>query len=115
MIGHKADSYIIRGPKLLLPSLILHTNKFNALHGYEPIETPIECNIQPPVDHFKSGTSPEKTSPVISDNMGRLNHNSIDNGDVDICPSEFLFEDSQYIFWVWYSDPLERPWGSGKS
>ena len=32
-IGHKADACIIRGPKLLPPSLRIKMNKFNALHG----------------------------------------------------------------------------------
>ena len=34
----------------------------------------------------------KKTSPVVSDIMGRLNHHAIDNGDVDVHPSEFPFE-----------------------
>ena len=32
-IGHKADSCITRGPKLLPPSFRRNINKFNALYG----------------------------------------------------------------------------------
>ena len=67
-------------------------NHFNALHGEEPSELPGVCNIQPPEAHFKSSTSPHKTSPVVSDIMGRLNHHVIDNGDVEVHPSEFPVE-----------------------
>ena len=35
-------------------------------------------------------TFPPNTSPVVSDIMGRLNHHYIDNGDVEVQPSEFL-------------------------
>ena len=33
IIGHKADAYIIRGPKFLPPILRGKMNQFNALHG----------------------------------------------------------------------------------
>ena len=59
-------------------------NKFNALHGEEPDDTPRERNSQPPADHFKPRTYPTKTSPVVSSIMGRLNNHSIDNGDVEV-------------------------------
>ena len=67
-------------------------NKFNALHDEELNEPPIECNSQPPEYHFKYRTSPTNTRPVVSDIMGILNHNFIDNGDVEVHPSEFLVE-----------------------
>ena len=35
-IGHKADAYIIRDPKLLPPSFRRKINQLNALHGDEP-------------------------------------------------------------------------------
>ena len=66
--------------------------QFNALCGDEINKPPRECNSQPPVDHFKSRTSPTKTSHVFSAIMGRLNHSSIDNVDVEVHPSEFPFE-----------------------
>ena len=88
-IGHKADTFIIRGPKFLPPSLRRKMNNFNALHGDEPKEPPREWNSQPPETHFKSRTPPSKTNPVISVIMGRLNHHAIDNGDVKIHTSEF--------------------------
>ena len=56
-------------------------NQFNALHGYEPTDTPIEWNIKPPKAHFKSSTSPLKTITVVSDIPGRINHHIIDNVD----------------------------------
>ena len=87
-IGRKYDACIIRGPKFLPPSLKRNMHKFNALHGEKPKETPRECNIQPPAAHFKSRFSPSRTNSVISDIMGKLNNNSIDNGDVKIPTSD---------------------------
>ena len=86
-IGHKAYSFIIHGPKVLPPSLRRNINKFNALHVDEPTEPPIEWNSQPPEAHFKSRVSPNKTSLVVSDIMGRLNHRAIDNDDVEVLTS----------------------------
>ena len=57
-------------------------------HGGEPTEPPREWNSQSPESYFKSKTSPPKNSPVVSDIMGRLNHQATDNGDVDVHPSE---------------------------
>ena len=91
-IGHKADAWIISGPKLIPPSLRRKMNQFNALHGNEPKEPPREWNSQRPASHFKSRTSPSITNPVISDIIGRLNHHGIDNGDVKIHTSEFLVD-----------------------
>ena len=88
-IGHKADDCIIHCPKLLPPSLIRKINQFTALHGEETNEPPREWNSQPTEDQFKSRTSPPKTSPAVSYIMGILNHNAIDNGDVEVHPSEF--------------------------
>ena len=97
-IGHNADACIICGPNFLPPSLIRKMNQFNALHGDEPTDPPREFNSQPPAAHFKYRTSPPKTSPVISDIMGRLNHHAIYNGDVEVRPSEFLVEyNSEYV------------------
>ena len=62
-------------------------NQLNALHGDEPNEPPIEWNRKPPEYHFKSSISPTKTSLVVSDIIGRLNHHVIDNGDVEVFPS----------------------------
>ena len=67
-------------------------NQYNSLRGGEPNEPSREWNIQPPAVHFKSGTSPSNTSPVISDIVGRLNHSTIDKDDVYVHPSEFPVE-----------------------
>ena len=91
-IGHKADACIIRCPKFLPTSLRRKMNQFNALHGDEPNETPREWNSQNTTSHFKSRTYPSKTNPVISDIMGIINHHAIDNGDVEVHPSEFPVE-----------------------
>ena len=37
-------------------------------------------------------TSPPKTINVVSAITGRLNHHAIDNGDVEVYPSEFSIE-----------------------
>ena len=91
-IGHKFDACIIRGPKSLSPSLRININQFKFLHGEEPTEPPRYCNSQPPAAHLKSSTSPPKTSPVVSAIMGRLNLHAIDNGGVQVHPSEFPVE-----------------------
>ena len=88
-IGHKADTCIIHGPKLLPPSLSINMNQFKSLNGEEPNEPPIEWNSQPPAAPFKSRTSSPKTIHVVSSITGILNHHAIDNGDVDVHPSEF--------------------------
>ena len=87
-IGHKADACIIRGTKFLPPSLRRNMNQFNVLHGDKPKEPPREWNRQPPADHFKSRSSLSRTNSVISAIMDKLNHNSIDHGDVKITTTE---------------------------
>ena len=67
-------------------------NQFNALIGAEPTEPPREWNSQPLEFHFKSWKYPPKTSPVILSIMGRINNNSVDNGDVEVYPSEYPFK-----------------------
>ena len=64
-------------------------NKFNTLHDDKLIDPPRDWTSQPPSAHFKYMTSTPKTSPLISAVMGRLNHHYIDNGDVEVQPSEF--------------------------
>ena len=84
MIGHKDDSCIFCGPNFLSPSLRINRNKSNALYGDEPAEPPREWNNQPPVVHIKYHTRHCKTSHVVLDIMGRLNHRVVDNGVVDL-------------------------------
>ena len=67
-------------------------NNFNALHGEEPNDPPRDWNIQPPSSNFKYRTSPPKKIPVVSAITGRLNNHAIDNGDVEVHPSEFPVE-----------------------
>ena len=85
-IGHKDDACIIRYHTFLPPSHIIKMNQFNALHGDEPTDPPRECNSQPPENHFRSRTSPPKTSPVVSAITGILNHHCINNGGVEVHP-----------------------------
>ena len=70
-------------------------NQCNAFHGYEPNDPPRECNSQPPTGHFKYRNSTSRTNLVISAIMGKLNHHSIDNGDVKI-PTSDVPVDSNY-------------------
>ena len=67
-------------------------NQFNDFHGDELTDPPIEWNSQHPSANFKSRNSPPKTSPMVSDIMGRLNHHAIYNVDVEFHPSEFQFK-----------------------
>ena len=92
IIGNKYYTCTIRGPKFLPPCLRRKMNNFNTLSGEEPKEPPREWNSQPPEDHFKSRTSTSRTNPVILAIMGKLNHNSIDNGDVNIPNSDVPVE-----------------------
>ena len=96
-IGHKADACIIRGPKFLPTIIRRNINQFNALHGDEPKQSPREWNSQPPEAHLKSRSSPSRTSPVVSDIMGKLNHCAIDYCDItsDI-PVESSYDFVQY-------------------
>ena len=77
-------------------------NQFNALHSYEPNDPPREWNSQPPAAHFKYRASPNRTSPVVSAIMGRLNHLANVNIGVKVHPSYFTAE-SNYQY-VPYSD-----------
>ena len=73
-------------------------NNFKAPHWEEPNEPPIYCNSKPPSSHFKYRTYTPKTSPVVSDITGILNHHAIDNGDVEVHPSEFPVESNyEYV------------------
>ena len=73
-------------------------NKLNALHGEEPNEPPREWNIKTPATRIKYRTSPPKTSPVVSNVIGRLNYHAIDNGYVEVHPYEFPVEfDSESV------------------
>ena len=68
------------------------------LHGDEPTKPPTDLNSQPSAAHFKPRAYPTKTSPVVSAIMGRLNHHAVDNGDVEVHPSEFPDEyNSEYV------------------
>ena len=82
----KFHACIIHGPNFPKKNLRRKVNQLNDLCGDEPTDTTRECNSQHPTSHFKSRTSPPKTSPVISDIMVRLNHHAIDNGDVEVHP-----------------------------
>ena len=67
-------------------------NQFKSLHGDKPTDPPIEWESQPPAVQFKYRTSPPKTIPVVSGIIGRLNQNYVDNGDVEVYPSEYPFK-----------------------
>ena len=87
IIGHEADGCILHGPNSLPPSIRRKIIQFNALRGDEPTDLPRDWNSQHPEVHFKSRTSPLKTSPVVLAIIGRLNRHAVDNGDVEVRPS----------------------------
>ena len=91
-IEHKFDARIIHGPKVFPLILIRNMNHVNSLHGKEPNETSRQWNCQPPAAHLKFNTSPPKTSPIVSDIMGKPNHYSIDIVDAEVHPSYFPVE-----------------------
>ena len=90
-IGHKDDAWITHVPNLLPQILIIKTNQFSTLHGDDTTDPPREWNTQPPAVRFKYLTSPPKVSTVVLSIMGRLNHHDVDNGDVEVYPSEYPF------------------------
>ena len=66
-------------------------NEFNDLCGDEPTDPPRECNSQLPAAQYYYRISPPKISTLVSAITGRLNNCAIDNGDVELQPSEFPF------------------------
>ena len=66
-------------------------NEFNKLHGDKRTDPPNEWNSKTPPAHLKYRTYLSKTIPVGSAIMARLNHHAIDNGDVEVHPSDFKF------------------------
>ena len=83
-IWDKADSWIIRGPKLLPPSIRRNKNQSNILHSKESNALSRECNSQTPAAHFKYRTFPPKAIPMVSSIMGRLNCHTINNCGVEV-------------------------------
>ena len=67
-------------------------NEINALNGDKPTDSSRQWNMQPPPVNLKYRTYTPKTTPVVLDIMGRLNHHVIDNGNVEVHPSEYPFE-----------------------
>ena len=86
---------------------MIKLNQFNSLRSNESTETPREWNIQPPAAHLKSRTSPPKTSTEVSPIIGILNHHNIDNGDVEVHPSEFPVESNSECVPYQYNTPIK--------
>ena len=66
-------------------------NLLSILHCDEPTDPPIDWNIQPLAVQLKIRTSTPNNSPVFLSIMGILNHHAVDNGDVEVYPSEYPF------------------------
>ena len=64
-------------------------NQLNTLHGNEPTDQPIYWNIQTIAENLRSWTSTSSTSPVFWAIMSILNHHVVDNGYVQVYPSEY--------------------------
>ena len=64
-------------------------NQFNTIHGDEPAEPQIKCNIQPPAVNFKSCNHTSKIGPVVLALVGRFNNHAFDNVNVDVYPSYY--------------------------
>ena len=82
--------------KFLPPSLFRNNNQFNAVHGNTQHEPPKEWTRTSPADRLKSPTSTTRSStdkrhsPVVSDIIGKLNHYAVDNGDIEVYPSDSI-------------------------
>ena len=73
-------------------------NQLNTLYGEEPTDPPREWNSQPQESHIKYRTSTPQTSPLVSDFTRRINHHAINNGDVEVHPSDYPVEyNSKYV------------------
>ena len=81
--------------------------QFNDLHDYGPTDPPRESNIQPTAAHFKPRTYPPQDSPVFLNIMGRLNNHLIDNGDVEVHPSDYTFESNSESFPYQETTPIK--------
>ena len=53
------------------------------------------------------GTLPPKTNRVVSAIMGKLNHHAIDNGDVEVHPSEYPFASNSESVPYTYTNPIK--------
>ena len=106
-IRHNSDVCTIRGPNFTPPSLIMNMNQFNALNGDDPAEKPRDWNRQPTSSYFKYRAYPPKISPVVSAIMGILKYHSINNGDVEVHPSEFPVESNPESVPYTYTTPLQ--------
>ena len=98
-------SSMVQNPPL--PSLRIKMNQFNALHGDKPKEPPREWNRQPPAAHFKYMSSPSRTNSVVSTIVGKLNHHTIDNGDVKITTSDVPVESNNDSVTDTYTTPIK--------
>ena len=66
-------------------------NQLNTLHGDNPNDTPRGWNIQPLTVYLTFRNYPPNNSPVFLAIMGILNNHVVDNGDVEVYPSEYPF------------------------
>ena len=64
-------------------------NQFNELHGDNTNKATKEWNIQV---HLKNHIYAQKRITMGSYIKGRINHHAVDNGDVDVYPSNYPLE-----------------------
>ena len=93
---YKAESCIIRGEKFSPPSLFRNNNQFNEVHGNTQHEPTKEWTRTSPAAQLKSPNSTTRSStdkinsPIVSDIIGKLNHYAVDNGDIEVYPSDSM-------------------------
>ena len=86
---------------------MINTNKLNEINGDIPTDPPINNKSQPPADQFKSCKPLTKTSPAVLFIMGRLNHYVVDNGDVEVYPSDHLLASTSDSVLYIYNTPIK--------
>ena len=81
----------------LLPTHIhIKNNQLNEFHGETPHKSPKYCTRTPPAVNFKSQASTsrhsteKRHSDIVSYIIGKLNNYTIDNGDIEVYPSESM-------------------------
>ena len=82
-----ANSCIIYGPNFLLTGFRINMNQLNTLHGDEKRSKKPTFWSSIEILYLSY-----KISPLISGIMGVLNHNDVDNGDVEVYCSEYPLE-----------------------
>ena len=85
----KTDSCIIRSTKCIPTRFRRKANQYNVIHSDKPTDTTRECSSQPSPVHSEYLNSDPKNIHAVWAIMGRLNHHTVDNGDIEVYTSYY--------------------------